>query len=250
MTPAVEARHVHVRYGAVEALHDVDFTIPEGAFVSIIGPNGGGKTTLLSVLLGLARPTAGEARLLGEAPARLPAEMLGYIPQLKTLDRRFPALALELVATGLRRSWPWRIRRAERDVCLAAMARTRVEHLAMRPVSALSGGELQRLYLARCLVRRPRLLVLDEPAAGMDAAGEADLYHLLLDYQKETGATVMMITHDWEGARVHASHVVLLDRRLHAFGPPAEAAREERLLEVFRHVGHVEVSSGSAHHAS
>ncbi len=249
MNSVVEARHIHVRYGAVEALHDITFGVPEGAFVSIIGPNGAGKTTLLSVLLGLESPTAGEARLFNRPPPALPAGMLGYIPQLKTMDRAFPALALELVATGLRRSWPWRVRLAEREACLAAMARTRVDHLAARPVSALSGGELQRIYLARCLVRRPRLLILDEPAAGMDAAGEADLYHLLLDYQRESGATVMMITHDWEGARVHASHVLLLNRTLHAFGPPAEAAREDRLLEVFHHAGHVEVSSGSVHHA-
>jgi zinc transport system ATP-binding protein len=235
---AAEMNGVGVRYGAFDALSDVTFAAPVGAFVAIVGPNGAGKSTLINVLLGLQVPTTGTVHVLGGSPNDLPAEQLGYVPQLKTLDRTFPAVALELVVTGLRRSWPWRIRGDERAAALEAMKRTGVDHLADRPIAKLSGGETQRVYLARSLARKPKFIVLDEPAAGLDMGGEAEMYHVLIDYQRASGATVFMVTHDWEGARVHASHVLLLDRGVAGFGPPEEAANEEKLLQVFGFAGH------------
>jgi zinc transport system ATP-binding protein len=237
-------QNVSVRYGAFRALDDVTVAIPEGAFVAVIGPNGAGKTTLLNTIVGISTPDDGRVQVFGEAPNLLPPKDLGYVPQLKTLDRSFPAQALELVVTGLRNRWPWRITAQERELAIASMKRTGVDHLAQRPIARLSGGELQRVYLARSLVRQPRLLVLDEPAAGMDVAGEAAMYHMLMEYQQEEGATVVMITHDWEGARYHASHVLLLNRALAAFGPPKEVAGDEQLLQVFGHIGHVKATHG------
>jgi zinc transport system ATP-binding protein len=236
--PAVGVDQVSVRFGAFEALRDISFEAPEGAYVAVIGPNGAGKTTLLNVLLGLLRPEKGTVSLFGRPPESLDPHALGYIPQVKTLDRTFPAQALELVVTGLRGRWPWRITADERETALASMTLTGVADIAARPVSVLSGGELQRVYLARSLVRKPRLLVLDEPGAGMDLAGEAEMYHILERYQRASGATVSMITHDWEGARTHASHVLLLDRALIGFGPAETVAAEENLLKVFGFAGH------------
>lgn len=244
--PAIEAERVSVRFGDVDALRAVSFAAPEGAFVALIGPNGAGKTTLLNVLLGLQPIDQGSVALFGRPTEALPAESLGYVPQVKTLDRTFPGRALELVATGIRRTWPWRISPVDRDRALAAMTGTGVARIADRPIAKLSGGELQRVYLARALVRRPRLLVLDEPGAGMDLAGEAEMYHILDHYRREHGATILMITHDWEGARTHATHVLLMDRGLAAFGAPAEVAREERLLQVFGYAGHKAASQGHA----
>ena len=248
-TSAIDAERVSVRFGDFDALRGVTFTLPDGAFVALIGPNGAGKTTLLNVILGLQRIDHGSVRVFGHDPAALPADKLGYIPQVKTLDRTFPGTAMELVVTGLTRSWPWRVKPAQRDIALAAMEQTRVARVATRPIAKLSGGELQRVFLARSLVRKPKLLVLDEPGAGMDVAGEAEMYHILEKYRHDTGATVLMITHDWEGARVHATHVLLMDRGLAACGPPDEVAREERLLEVFGHTGHRSVSRGGGNHA-
>jgi len=247
--PAVETERVCVRFGSHHALRDVSFTVPEGAFVAIIGPNGAGKSTLLHVILGLQRADQGIVRLFGDYPERFRAQDIGFVPQLKTLDRRFPAKALELVVTGITRRWPWRVRPKEREQALEAMERTGVARAADHAIATLSGGELQRVYLARCLVRQRRLLVLDEPGAGMDVAGEAEMYHLLQDYQKANGATVLMITHDWEGARVHATHVLLMQQGLAGFGPPEEVAREERLLQVFGFTGHRAASRGSGPHA-
>ena len=243
-TPAVETDRVSVRFGDFHALRDVSFAAPEGAFVAIIGPNGAGKSTLLNVILGLQRADSGSVRLFGRRPEETDPHRIGYVPQLKTLDRRFPARALELVVTGITRRWPWRVSQEQRGRALAAMERAGVARVAERPIAALSGGELQRVYLARCLVREPSLLVLDEPGAGMDVAGEADMYHLLVDYQRVHRATVLMITHDWEGARTHASHVLLMQQGLVGFGPPEEVAQEERLLTVFGYVGHRAASHG------
>lgn len=239
---AVKVDGIGMRFGRVEALQSVTFTVPNGAFVAIIGPNGAGKSTLLHIILGLLTPSQGSVRLFGHTPAEFPASDLGYIPQLKTLDRSFPAKAIELVVTGLRRSWPWRIHKEDRAKALTAMEQTGVAQLSERSINALSGGELQRVYLARSLVRKPRLVILDEPAAGMDAMGEADMYHLLGRYQKENESTILMITHDWEGARYHASHVLLLDRAMLDFGPPETLARNERLLRMFGFTGHVETT--------
>lgn len=238
MTNAIEARAVSLAFGPVRVLDGVSFTVPDGAFVAMVGPNGSGKTTLLQIILGLRPPDLGEIKLQGAAPQDFPPDRIGYVPQLKTLDRSFPARAIELVVTGLRRQWPWRINARERFLALEAMQRTGVSYAAQRDIAALSGGELQRVYLARALVRRPRLILLDEPAGGMDLAGEADMYHLLAEYQEEHGATILMITHDWEGARLHASHVLLVHQGKVVFGAPDEVADEGRLLQVFGHSGH------------
>ncbi|MBI1320506.1 MAG: ATP-binding cassette domain-containing protein [Candidatus Hydrogenedens sp.] len=238
---AVELRAVSVRFGALDALERVDLVIPAGAFVAIFGPNGGGKTTLLRVIAGLLKPTGGTALVLGESPEALPAARMGYVPQVKRLDPQVPAQALEVVATGVTARWPWRIGAAEAQA-RAAMKAAGAEHLAERRVGSLSGGELQRVYLARALARQPQLLLLDEPAAGIDVAGEAAMYHALLDYQRASGCTIIMISHDWEGARAHASHALLINRTIRAFGPAAETAANHALLELFGHTGHVKAT--------
>ncbi len=233
---ALEAEGLSVTLGDHRALEGVSLRLPEGAFLAVVGPNGGGKTTFIQALLGLV-PYRGRLRVLGHPPEALDPRLVGYVPQLKAFDRSFPALALELVVTGLRRSWPLRISKGERALALAALSQVGAEALARRPLGRLSGGELQRVYLARAFVRRPRLLLLDEPATGVDRVGEVDLYHYLEAYQAETGATLVMVTHDWEAAH-HASHVLVLNRRPIGFGPPERALSEECLRKAFGHLGH------------
>ncbi len=239
MNTAIELDDVHVTFGEVRALESVSVAIEEHAFVALIGPNGSGKTTLLNLLLGLTRPASGVVRVLGGSPEHTPPALLGYVPQVKTIQRAFPARAIELVATGLKPAWPWRLPEPIRTASLTAMRQCGIEHLAMRPVGKLSGGELQRVFVARAMARQPKLLLLDEPAAGMDLAAEADLYHLLLHYRREHPCTIVMITHDWEGARAHASHALLLNHRVLAYGPAKEVASEHALLDLFGHRGHV-----------
>lgn len=235
--PALHFHHVTVSFGEVEALSDVSFDLAEGEFLAIVGPNGAGKSTLIKVALGLVAPRRGHAALFGEKAGHHP-ERIGYVPQLKTFDRSFPATALELVVSGLRRVWPGRVKAHEREAASRALEQVGALHLVHRPLAKLSGGELQRTFLARALVRRPSLVLLDEPATGVDFLAEHDLYDLLERYQTESGATVVMITHDLAAARYHASKVAVLNRRLHGFGPPDAVLCEACLKEAFGHLGH------------
>ncbi|MDZ7705489.1 MAG: ABC transporter ATP-binding protein [Trueperaceae bacterium] len=235
--PALHFHHVDVRFGEVDVLQDINFDVEPGEFVAIIGPNGAGKSTLIKVAFGLVTPRRGHAAIFGRDAGDQP-ERIGYVPQLKTFDRSFPATALELVVSGLRRRWPAWIRTAERERARATLAQVGAEGLAQRPLAKLSGGELQRAFLARALIRRPDIVLLDEPATGVDFLAEHDLYDLLEKYQTETGATIAMITHDLAAARYHASSVVAMNRRVHGFGLPEEVLCESCLREAFGHIGH------------
>ncbi len=235
--PALHVHDVTVRYGEAEVLQRVSFDLETGAFLAIVGPNGSGKSTLVKVALGLVRPTRGHAALFGKDAGAHP-ERIGYVPQLKTFDRTFPATSVELVVTGVRRRWPVRATRSERDLAHAALDDVGAGRLADRALSKLSGGELQRVYLARALVRRPAIVLLDEPATGVDFLAEHDLYDLLERYQGESGATIAMVTHDLAAARYHANRVLVINRRVHGYGLPEDVLCEPCLQEAFGHVGH------------
>lgn len=240
--PVVHAHAVTVRFGDADVLQDVSFDLPAGSFLAIVGPNGSGKSTLVRVLLGLVTPQRGHAALFGAAAGAHP-ERIGYVPQLKTFDRTFPATPLELVATGLRRTWPGKVTAAEREAAGSALERVGAAQLMHRPLARLSGGELQRAYLARALVRRPDLVLLDEPATGVDYLAEHDLYDLLEAYRREgarsgTQATIVMVTHDLAVARYHADAVLVLNRRVMAFGAPADALTDTTMQDAFGHRHH------------
>jgi zinc transport system ATP-binding protein len=235
--PALHFHHVTVTFGDSQVLEDVNFDIEAGQFLAIVGPNGAGKSTLFRVALGLVNPTRGHTAIYGQGP-REAAPTVGYVPQLKTFDRSFPASALELIVTGIRRAWPARVTQGEHKQAAEALESVGAGHLLTRSLARLSGGELQRVFLARSIVRQPDLVLLDEPATGVDFLAENDLYDLLEHYQTETGAAIAMITHDLAAARYHASQVLVLNRRVHGFGCPEEVLREDYLRGAYGHVGH------------
>jgi zinc transport system ATP-binding protein len=236
--PILELRDLSLSLGGIEILRSLSLNIPGGSFTAVIGPNGSGKTSLLKTLLGLYQPGSGDLRLLGHPQGQCPPELIAYVPQAKTQQRGFPAQSLELVASGTRRSWPWRLSAKETAAAQQALEQVGAGILARRSLDTLSGGELQRVYLARALARNPQLVLLDEPATGIDAVGEADMYHILEQYRARSGASILMVTHDWGAAYHHASHVLLLNHELIAFGPPAAALTDENLARAFGHSGH------------
>lgn len=235
---AVEVKNLSLSYGEIKVLENLNFLIPENSFVSIVGPNGAGKTTLMKILLGLIKGYIGEIKIFDKHPDEINPQLIGYVPQIKTMDRNFPALAIELVASGLLGKWPWSVSGREKENSLNALSLVKAEHLAYRQLAELSGGELQRVCLARSIVRSPKLVVLDEPATGIDAIGESDLYNLLEEYQSNSKATVLMITHDWHVAHHHSDFVLLLNKRQISFGIPSEALSENNLRIAFGHIGH------------
>jgi len=234
---AVRSENLFLRYNGNPVLEDITCCIQEGEFIAVLGPNGAGKTALLKVILGLARAGSGQIRVFERDPRKVPAAWIGYVPQIKTLDRGFPAITLELVISGIRQAWTGSVSRADRQKAIAALAQVDAAHLAERPVNQLSGGELQRIYLARSLAREPRLVLLDEPATGIDTVGQSDFYKVLNDYRQRTGATVIMVTHDWEVASDKAFRVMILNRRLISFGAPGEALCEECLENAYQKKG-------------
>ncbi len=247
----IAASDLGVRFGDHAVLDEITFEAETGDFVAVVGPNGGGKTTLLRVLLGLQAPDSGWTHVFGQRPATVEPGLVGYVPQIKGLDRSFPARALDLVLTGVDQRWPFRIRAEERERALDALTRVGAESLADRALDGLSGGELQRIYLARSLARTPRLILLDEPATGIDVAGAADLYDVLEADQAARDTTIVMVTHDWNAAYHHASHVLLIDGRQVGFGPPREVLTDECLRDAFGHTGHAHAMlMGEAAHAS
>lgn len=229
----ITVQNLSLRLGGRQILRDVSFTVRKGDFLAIVGPNGGGKSSLIKCLVGLIEPSGGN--ILRDA---IDARDVGYVPQIKTLDRTFPARSIDLVVTAMRGSWPARISPREMNTSLDALERVGADKLAFESLGSLSGGELQRVYLARAIIRKPSLLLLDEPEAGIDVFGTSDLYSLLDEYRAETDVAVVMVTHDWEVAFHHASSVLLLNGDQISFGPPNEALNETAIRNAFGHVGH------------
>lgn len=231
MTEAIVASRLRVSLSGRDVLADVDFSLPKGAYLAIIGPNGSGKSTLIRCMLGLASPSGGSIRVD-------PGLKIGYVPQIKTLDRTFPARACDLVATGVLGKWPFRIESSLHDRVHSMLDAVGVGSLAGVPLAKLSGGELQRVYLARAIIQEPDLLLLDEPATGIDYAGEETIHQIVDDLRQKRNATVAIVTHDLSIAEYHASHVIVLRNRQLAFGAPEAAMSDEILREAFGHAGH------------
>jgi len=238
VSETIEVNGLEVQLGGYQALADVSFSARQGDTVAILGPNGAGKTVLIKAILGLIPVASGEVRLFGRPVSEVPPEWIGYVPQVKTLDRSFPATTCDFVISGKRRSWPGRITTREHEMARKTLSMVGAEHLYHRPLGWLSGGELERVYLARALVREPRLLLLDEPATGIDIVGEGDMYCYIEAYQKRTEAVVLMVTHDWLAARHHVSHALLLNRKVVSFGAPEDALTDDSMRKAFGHVGH------------
>jgi zinc transport system ATP-binding protein len=215
--PLVAGLGLHLSFSGRPVLKGVDIEVASGEIVTVIGPNGAGKTTLLRVLIGLIRPDAGSVE-------RRPGLRIGYLPQRMPID---PVLPLEVgrLMTLTRRAPP-----ADVD---NALAETGVEHLCKAPVSALSGGELQRVLLARALLARPDLLVLDEPLQGVDYAGEAALYQLIGGLRARRGCGVLMISHDLHVVMAATDRVLCLNRHVCCAGTPDAVSRHPEYVRLF-----------------
>ncbi|MDT8341771.1 MAG: ABC transporter ATP-binding protein [Longimicrobiales bacterium] len=236
----LEAREVTVRYpGAPDpALDRVSVQVAEGALCAVLGPNGSGKSTLTRALLGAVPLAGGEALLDGRPVAewsrRALARAVGVVPQSEPLP--FPLSVRELVSMGrYAHLGPLARERArDREAVEAALSRCDVAHLAERTVQTLSGGELQRVRIARALAQEPRALILDEPTAALDIRHEMAILELLAG-SAQCGITILLVTHHLDLAARYAHRLLLLDRgRLAATGTPAEVLTPETVTAVYR----------------
>ncbi len=227
--PAVCLRDVTFSYDGRPALLDVNLDIPTGEFSCVIGPNGGGKSTMLKLVLGLLRPDRGDVRVFGVRPAHARAR-LGYTPQHVHYDPRFPVSVNDVVLMGMaERHWGGRYTRAEKEAVAEALNEMGVADLRRRPFSELSGGQRQRVLIARALVSDPDLLLLDEPTASVDLAAGKRLVQTLETVAQRR--TILMVSHDPAFIYDIVSRVVCVNQRAHIH--PTSEVTTDRLRELY-----------------
>ena len=231
---AIVFQRVAFGYGRGTVLEDVSFRVAEGTFTALIGPNGAGKTTMLRLLLGLRRPKAGNVLVFGERPGSR-GHRIGYVPQKTGVPDNFPLTVEDVVLMGRYPGMGWGRRPGAVDRAAADRALERVDLgvVADRRFGELSGGQQRRALIARALVSEPRLLLLDEPTAGLDPAAQARFYDMCCTLQRTEGLTLLAASHDVEVVARHADTVLLVDRTVQAMGPPAEVLRSDALDQVY-----------------
>ncbi|MFZ5565054.1 MAG: metal ABC transporter ATP-binding protein [Thermodesulfobacteriota bacterium] len=215
MTAIVDMQNVSFSYGGPAVIEDVTFSVTQGEFVALIGPNGGGKTTLLKLMLGLLKPQKGTIQVLGLRPEKASCH-IGYVPQDIHLNLDFPITALDVVLMGKLapgKRWVGRPA-AHRSEAMAALEQMGMAGHAGSRIGGLSGGQRQRVFIARALVTRPRLLLLDEPTASIDTKGQADFFDLLHHLNQQV--TIVMVSHDLLAVSRHVNSVACVNRGLHA----------------------------------
>ncbi len=225
-TPLVSVRDVTFSYGGPAVLHHVSYDVMPGQFTGIVGPSGSGKTTLLKLLLGTAKPTRGTVE-------RVPGLAFSYVPQLETVNWNFPVTVADCVLMSRKpRGLNPRPSRSERAEVSEVLERLGIADLSRRHIRELSGGQQQRMFLARALVRRPSLLLLDEPTSGVDVQTRHEVLHLLDDLNRD-GLAIVLTTHDLNGMASHLPHLLALQHRVVASGPPHEVIVPSVIEEVF-----------------
>lgn len=221
MSDIIQIRELSVKYGSICALYNVSLTIRRGDFLGVIGPNGGGKTTLLRAILGLVKPSAGTVSLGGTG---IPATDLriGYVPQYTSFDRSFPIRVFDVILMGMMdksRVFFHRYTEKDKEMALAIMERLDITGLRERQIGQLSGGQMQKTLIARTLLQKPDILLLDEPTASMDAASRTRIYDILRELNKEL--TIVAVTHDMSFVSSHVKTIACLNKKLYYHGEPA-----------------------------
>jgi zinc transport system ATP-binding protein len=211
--PVVELKHVSFAYQGTPVLDDVSLIVDHRDFLSVVGPNGGGKTTILKLILGLIKPAKGTVRLFGASPENT-RHRIGYMPQYASLDPLFPVSVLDVVLMGrLGQGMSlWGYSRSDRRCAEEVLEKVEMAQLRDRPFFQLSGGQFQRVLLARALVSDPDLLLLDEPTSNVDVAIETGLYELL--HRLNEQLTIILVTHDLGFVSRYVNKVACVNRRL------------------------------------
>ena len=220
MSEAVHIENLSVHYGQAPAIAGVCLDVTDGEYLGIIGPNGGGKSTLLKAILGIVPISSGAVRIYG-ADTHRNRVLIGYVPQFAMLNRKFPISLFEVVLTGRIKqglSPFFRYSLEDKEVVYALLERVGIGGLANRQISELSGGEFQKMLIARALATNPRLLLLDEPTASVDAASRDQIYSLLAELNKSM--TIILVTHDLLAVSSQVNRLACLNGYLVYHGEP------------------------------
>lgn len=225
-----------VKVNGRHLIENITFSIEKGSIVAIIGPNGAGKTTLVKAILGLMPIAAGSASLFGEIlKGRNFKGRVGYVPQMLEFDRTFPLTVSELLGLTVSPVFSFSLykKRREKKNTDKLLKKVGAQELSQRKIGSLSGGELQRVMIAKAMVNNPEVLFLDEPASGVDIEGQEKFYDLVSRLNKEHGLTVIMISHDLNIVYRFADTVLCMNRKLICTGRPADALTDEVIKSVY-----------------
>ena len=216
--PVIQVQELEFAYEKTLILHQVNFKVAKGEFVGIFGPNGGGKTTLLKLLMGFLKPKKGHIHLFGKPP-KMVLSKIGYVPQLKGFDKKFPISVLEVVLMGAlsKARWWGGFPHVEKERALDSLKRVGLYKKRDQPFGTLSGGEAQRVLIARALTSQPEILLLDEPTASIDREAEQMIYQLLEELKKSI--TILMVTHDLQALVGQVDKMICINREATSYHP-------------------------------
>ncbi|HHT72847.1 MAG TPA: ABC transporter ATP-binding protein [Firmicutes bacterium] len=230
---AIEIKNLTAGYSQVPVIENVDWRLAPGSLAAVIGPNGGGKSTLLKALVGLVRPFSGSVRIFGEAP-KTARRRIAYLAQAEEVDWDFPISVWDVVLQGrwLRRGLWGRLTADDRERVHAALAQFHVESLAREQIGSLSGGQRQRVFLARAVAQEADIILLDEPNTGLDARAQHELAETFTSLRKE-GRTIVVATHDMDCLTECFDQVLALKNQVVAVGSPRDVLTGDMLTALF-----------------
>lgn len=233
----ISLKNVFAGYGARHVVEDINLEVEKGDYLGVIGPNGGGKTTVLRLIAGVMRPSHGEVRVFGRDPfifKNNERRRIGYVRQETNIDTSFPVNVLETVLMGLYSSiGPAKFVKKEHvEKAMEALKKTGMDEYAKNHIGALSGGQKQRVFIARGIVNSPELLILDEPTTGIDVKNQKAFYNMLIQLKKDMDLTIIMVSHDISMIADQVNKISCVNHRIHVHGGSEEVLRNEQACEV------------------
>jgi zinc/manganese transport system ATP-binding protein len=230
---AMLVKNLGVSFSGEWILNNLSFSVKQGEFMGIIGPNGAGKTTLLRLLLGMAQPHHGIIEVMGKEITSTGSPFIGYVPQSRQIDPETPLIARDFVSFGLPHKYrPW-LTKQDRLLVSESLAMTDSEKYADKPIGKLSGGERQRLFLAQALLRKPKILFLDEPTSNLDPGAQENIATVVQKVNRESGISVVFVSHDINLIARYADEVLYLTRGHYVKGTIEEVMKPEVLSKLY-----------------
>ncbi|MBP1950148.1 metal ABC transporter ATP-binding protein [Virgibacillus litoralis] len=239
--PIISMKNIEYAYENKSVLSNINFEIPQGSFMGLVGPNGGGKTTLIKLILGLLKPDSGSIDLFGQPVDKFKAwDKIGFVSQKSnSFNKGFPATVFEVVSMGLTAKVGYLkfFTSKHKKKILHTIDQVGMGEYAYENIGNLSGGQQQRIFIARSLVSDPELLILDEPTVGVDYENVQRFYELLHQLNNEQNITLLLVTHDTGTMTEHATDIVCLNKTLHFHGNPKEylSLSEKDLSQFYGH---------------